>query len=88
MSLFHKHQERLQKAIETCEVRSYWSPFQESPRSQFHPPGLKKIAKERFELLLGQPFPLSQPGEIGRVGAEVSPYTSKPLFGGPIPTEP
>ncbi|MEC7986887.1 MAG: phenylacetic acid degradation protein PaaN, partial [Myxococcota bacterium] len=78
-SLFHKHQELLQKAVETCRIRDYWSPFQESPRASLHPPGKKLAGKKQFETLLGNPFPLSQPGEIGKVGIEVSPYTQREL---------
>ena len=35
--------------------------------------------KARFEAMLGKDYPLAQPGEIGRTGAEVSPYTGEPL---------
>jgi len=77
--LFIKHQERLELALLHCKNRSYWSPFQESPSSKYHPEGARLKAKERYDELLGEIFPLSQPASIGLVGKEVSPYTQKEL---------
>ncbi len=74
-----KHKLTLEAALQACEQRHYWSPFVESPSGKLHPEGSAKIGKEAFDSLLNKPFVLEQPGEIGRVGNEVSPYTCKPL---------
>ena len=78
-SFYKKHQQRLEQALHHCTQRTYWSPFQESPSSKHHPEGAHKKAKKRFQEMLGEPFPLSQPQSIGTVGSEVSPYTQEKL---------
>lgn len=79
MSYYRKHQATLEAAMTACETRDYWSPFVESPSRKLHPAGAAETGRQNFEALLGQPFELAQPGEIGRTGREVSPYTCKPL---------
>jgi phenylacetic acid degradation protein paaN len=77
--LFEKHRPTLDKAIDACEKRYSWTAYPESPSSKIWgaaPPGL---GKARFEQMLGNDYPLTMPGEVGRTGAEVSPYTGKPL---------
>lgn len=76
---FDQHQHTLAAAIAACESREYWSPFVESPSARLHPDGAPEAGKAAFEAMLGQPFELDQPGEIGRTGAEISPYTQQPL---------
>ncbi len=78
-TLFEKHEETLEKALEACRTRAYWSPFIESPSTNLH--GDTKVAagKAAFDARLHKPFDLEQPGEVGRTGAEISPYTQKPL---------
>ena len=78
-ALFQKHEAILEKALVHCQDRTYWSPFQESPSSKYHPPGAHEQAKKSFQELLGKPFPLNQPHTIGTVGKEISPYTQQPL---------
>jgi len=76
---YQKHLPVLNQAIEACETRRYFSPFVESPSGKFHPEGAAAQGKENFDTYLGKPFELDQPGEIGRTGHEVSPYTQEPL---------
>ncbi len=78
-SLFEKHHKTLVEAMATCRSRAYWSPFVESPSARLHPDGAAQRGKAEFEALLGRPFELDQPGECGRTGMEISPYTRQPL---------
>ena len=74
-----QHEATLEQALEACRTRAYWSPFKESPSSKIHGNEKPAEGKAAFEAMLGKPFDLDQPGEIGRTGYEVSPYTQKPL---------
>ncbi|MCB9793738.1 MAG: phenylacetic acid degradation protein PaaN [Alphaproteobacteria bacterium] len=76
---FEAHRERLERAVSARAERAYWSPFPESPSRRLHPEGAKERGLAAFEAQLGQPFALELPGELGRVGEEVSPYTGAPL---------
>jgi phenylacetic acid degradation protein paaN len=78
-SWFSTHQPRLERALEVCASREAWSPFIESPSGKLHPPGAKAAGQAWFDATLGTSFPLSMPGEVGRTGLEVSPYTREPL---------
>lgn len=77
--LFVKHRERLEGALAACATRSHFAPFVESPGRRHHPEGAHADGKARFEARLGRPFPLTLPGEVGRVGDEISPYTGDAL---------
>ena len=77
--LIARHDETLSAAIEAIETRKSWSPFKDSPSGKFHAPGKPEAGREAFEAQLGRPFALEQPGMIGRSGAEVSPFTGRPL---------
>jgi len=76
---YSRHSATLAKAIDACEKRYSWTAYPESPSSKIHGVEKPKAGKARFEALLGTDYPLQQPGEIGRTGAEVSPYTGEPL---------
>lgn len=76
---FDKHRTNLDKALDACARRYAWSAYPESPSSKIHGKEKPAAGKARFEALLGQHYPLDQPGEIGRTGAEISPYTLEPL---------
>jgi phenylacetic acid degradation protein paaN len=73
------HRERLEKALQACATREHYAPFVESPSRRHHPEGAGEQGRARFEARLGRSFPLTLPGEVGRVGEEVSPYTGEPL---------
>lgn len=79
MKHYKKHKAVLDAALNAVSRRHYWSPFTESPSGRLHPPGAHEDGKAHFEALLGKPFNLEQPGEIDRVGHEISPYTQAPL---------
>ena len=77
--LFERHEEKLQIALDTCASRASWSGWTENPSSKIHGEERPARGKARFDAQLGNPFALEQPGEIGRVGQERSPYTREPL---------
>lgn len=75
---FEKHQERLNQAIAAAQSRTSWSPFNESPSRKIHGDAVDR-GLAAFQARLNQPFEIDQPGTIGRIGQEVSPYTQQPL---------
>ncbi|WP_417624891.1 phenylacetic acid degradation protein PaaN [Paremcibacter congregatus] len=77
--LYEKHKGTLEKAIEVCRKRYSWSPFIDNPSVKIHGEEALKNGKAAFEAHLGRSFDLDQPGTIGRVGHEISPYTQAPL---------
>ena len=77
--LVTRHAATLDAAVNAVETRKNWSPFRDSPSSKFHAPGKPEAGKVAFEAQLSKPFDLEQPGTIGQLGAEVSPFTRKPL---------
>ena len=70
--LFERHRPLLDRALQAIAERGYWSPFPESPKA--YDEHLPAYGKTAFEALLNQPFPLTLPGTVGKVGAETSPY--------------
>ena len=77
--LYDQHRETIEAALKAVRTRDHWSPFKESPSGKLHGEDAPVRGKARFEAQLGKPFDLDQPGTIGTVGAEVSPYTRKAL---------
>lgn len=78
-ALYEQHKPHLEAGLAACASRAYWSPFVESPSGKLHAPGRAEEGLVRFQALLGKPYDLDQPGETGRIGHEVSPYTGQPL---------
>lgn len=79
MSWFDTHRATLERAVEVARTREAWAPYIESPSRKHHPEGAHARGREAFEARLGRPFDLSLPGERGRVGEEVSPFTGEAL---------
>ncbi len=77
--LFEQHRELLARAAHACATREYFSPFPETPDRYPDSTAALERGVATFRALLGRPFELDQPGEIGRLGDEVSPYTGQPL---------
>ena len=77
--LYEQHRDLLARATAACATREYFSPFPETPDR--YPDSAAALARglDAFRAQLGRPFELQQPGEYGRLGAEVSPYTGEPL---------
>lgn len=76
---FQKHADLLDKALDACAQRYSWSAWPENPSSKIHGEEKPAAGKAAFESRLQADFPLDQPGTTGHLGAEVSPYTRRPL---------
>lgn len=70
--LFDKHITLLRKAVAASESRVSWNPYPETPASR----GERALdeGREAFNAYRDASFYLDQPGVIGRVGSEQSPY--------------
>ena len=77
--LYARHRETLEKAVDACDKRYSWTASPESPSSKIWGHEKPAAGKANFESMLGTDYPLEQSGEVGRTGAEVSPYTGEPL---------
>jgi phenylacetic acid degradation protein paaN len=73
-SLFERHKALLDRALQAAAERGYWSAFPESPSPKVYGEGAAEAGKAAFDALLHKPFPLTEPGTIGTVGGENSPY--------------
>ncbi len=78
-NFFERHRETLNKAIDACKERYSWTAYPESPSSKIHGEEKPRAGKARFEAMLNNDYPLQLPGERGRTGAEISPYTGESL---------
>jgi phenylacetic acid degradation protein paaN len=76
---FEEHLPKLNKALDACQHRYSWTAYIESPSSKIHGDEAPKQGKLRFEAMLHKDYPMQLPGEKGRTGAEISPYTREPL---------
>lgn len=79
LALIARHAPTLASAIDAVETRKSWSPYSDSPSTKIHGPDKPGAGKAAFEARLGTTFDLGQPGVVGEVGEEVSPFTQKPL---------
>lgn len=77
--LFDQHSDLLASAARACLTREYFSAFPETPDQYPHAAVALPGGETGFRAQLGRPFELDQPGETGRLGDEVSPYTGAPL---------
>jgi phenylacetic acid degradation protein paaN len=72
--LFERHAATLDRALTAIAERDYWSAFSESPTPKVYGEGASESGKAAFDALRDKPFPLEQPGTVGQVGKESSPY--------------
>lgn len=77
--LYAKHREALASAALACSDRRYHSLFPETPDRHRGGAAAAAAGKAAFTTALGRPFELAQPGTLGRLTGEVSPYTQQPL---------
>ena len=70
--LFERHAAMIERALTAIGERGYWSPHSESPKA--YGEGAMEAGKAAFDALLGKPFDLTQPGTVGTIGREVSPF--------------
>lgn len=71
---FERHRATLDRALQAIAERGYWSPYPESASPKVYGEGAAEAGKAAFDALKGKPFPLEQPGTVGTVGGEKSPY--------------
>jgi len=72
--LFERHHKLLDAAVSAIRSRRYWSGYPEIPSGKIYGEHAKAEGQAAFEARLGKPFAIDQPGTIGTVGSEVSPY--------------
>ena len=72
--LFERHRATLDRAVQAIGERSYWSAYPESASPKNYGEGAAEAGKAAFDALLGKRFALIQPGTVGHVGTEKSPY--------------
>lgn len=72
--LFTRHQARLEQAVAAIDRRGYWTPFPEMPSPKIYGETANDDGKAAVLGYCGKPFPLTQPGQVGLAGSEVSPY--------------
>jgi len=81
--LFETHRARFEGAQAACRSRACWSPFPELPSKYPDSAAAQARGLAAFQAHLGtdapRSFRLDQPGQIGELGEEVSPYTQAPL---------
>lgn len=74
---FESHRDTLEKAVQAIQQRGYWSPFSEMPSPKVYGETANDDGKRAFESRLNAYFEIDQPGTVGTVGSEVSPYGMK-----------
>jgi phenylacetic acid degradation protein paaN len=73
-SLFERHHEILQGAVDAIAARTFWSAYPEVPSGKIYGETAKADGHAAFQARLNKPFALDQPGIAGTVGAEISPF--------------
>jgi phenylacetic acid degradation protein paaN len=68
------HRETLDRALAAIADRGYWSNYPESPSPRVYGETAAADGLAAYEAHLGRRFELNQPGTVGWVGAERSPY--------------
>ena len=68
------HRETLDRALAAIADRGYWSNYPESPSPRVYGEAAAADGLAAYEAHLGRQFDLNQPGTVGWVGAERSPY--------------
>ncbi|MFC4622102.1 phenylacetic acid degradation protein PaaN [Comamonas nitrativorans] len=74
MTLFDTHRALLDGALAASAARTYWSPFPENASPKIYGETAQADGQAAVQALLGQDYPLQQPGETGRIATERSPY--------------
>jgi len=72
--LWATHQETLDRARQAIADRSYWSAYPESPSPKVYGESAAADGEAAVRALLGHDFALDQPGTIGWVATETSPF--------------
>ena len=72
--LFERHRATLDRAVQAIGARTYWSAYPESASPKNYGENAAETGLRAFDVLLGKPFPMTQPGTVGQIGAEKSPF--------------
>ena len=72
--LFERHAATIERAQAAIAERGYWSAYSESPSPKVYGEGAAEEGRAAFDALIDKPFALVQPGTVGTVGREVSPF--------------
>jgi len=72
--LFERHKETLNKGIAASRSREYWTAYPENPSPRVYGETASKDGEAAFKSYLNKNFDIDQPGTIGTVGTEKSPY--------------
>ena len=72
--LFVQHRETLDGAVKAIRERTGWSAYPEMPSGKIYGEDAKEDGRKAFEARRGRLFELDQPGTVGEVGSETSPY--------------
>ncbi|MCH7871944.1 MAG: aldehyde dehydrogenase family protein, partial [Planctomycetes bacterium] len=75
--LFDKHKQTLEAAVVAIRERGYWSAYPEMPSGRIYGESAKDDGLAAFQNRLEKPFEIDQPGTVGTVGGEVSPFGPK-----------
>lgn len=79
MTLFDKHDAKLNAAVDAVSRRTSWTAFNDNPTSHPHGADGKKLGWNSFESILGGAAPLDQHGKLVEQECEISPYTGEGL---------
>jgi phenylacetic acid degradation protein paaN len=79
LKFYDKHEASLRDARQACLERRYFTLFPETPDRHRGGAAAEAAGAAAFRAQLGRPFELDQPGTVGRLAGEVSPYTQAPL---------
>ena len=71
---FDKHRATLDRATTAIAERGYRSPHPESASPKVYGEGSAEAGKAAYDALLHKPFPIEQPGTVGAIAGERSPY--------------
>lgn len=72
--LFDKHRSVLEEAVKALRERGYWTPYPEIPSPRIYGETADEDGRKAVEARFGKDFVLDQPGCVGHVATERSPY--------------
>lgn len=72
VDLLARHRDRLDRAVQACASREYFSAFDESPSPRVYGEDAAAEGKAAFEALLGRPFPFAERAQDSRERAQNS----------------
>jgi phenylacetic acid degradation protein paaN len=72
--LYDTHHEALEKAIDAIHARAYWSAYPEVPSGKVYGETARNDGLAAHQARLGRRFEIDQPGTVGWVGEEISPF--------------